>query len=84
MGAVCANRWPGNTEVAWTRDEVLVGSVYFRNHFVSFLIHIVVLLLVYHGYWKAAPNFVASGWLGEGSPFFTALNSRSVVSHCGP
>ena len=23
-----------NTEVAWTRDEVLVGSVNFRNHFV--------------------------------------------------
>ena len=35
-----------NTEVAWTRDEVLVGSVDFRNRFVSFLIHIVVLLLV--------------------------------------
>ena len=60
---------PVNTEVAWTRDEVLVGSVDFRNHFVSFLIHIVVLLLVHHRYWKAAPNSVASGWLGKGSPF---------------
>ena len=39
---------PVNTEVAWTRDEVLVGSVDFRNRFVSFLIHIVVLFLVYH------------------------------------
>ena len=60
---------PVNTEVAWTRDEVLVGCVDFRNHFVSFLIHIVVLLLVCHRYWNAAPNSVASGWLVEGSPF---------------
>ena len=58
-----------NTEVAWTRDEVLVGSVDFRDQFVSFLIHIVVLLLVYHHYWDAAPNSVASGWLAKGSPF---------------
>ena len=36
------------TEGDWTRDEVLVGSVDFRNRFVSLLIHIVVLLLVYH------------------------------------
>ena len=60
---------PVNTEVAWTRDEVLVCSVDFRNHFVSFLIHIVVLLLVHHRYWNVAPNSVASGWLGEGSSF---------------
>ena len=63
------NAGPVNTEVAWTRDEVLVGSVDFRNRFVSFLIDIVVLLLVYHHYWDAAPNSVASGWLGKGSPF---------------
>ena len=60
---------PVNTEVAWARDEVLVGSVDFRNRFVSFLIYVVVLLLVYHHYWNAAPNSVASGWLGKGSPF---------------
>ena len=60
---------PKNIEVVWTRDEVLVGSVYFPNHFVSFLIHIVVLLLVHDHYWNAAPNSVTSGWLGEGSPF---------------
>ena len=30
---------PISTEVAWTRDEVLVGSVNFRNRFVSFPIH---------------------------------------------
>ena len=60
---------PVNTEVAWTRDEVLVGSVDFRNRSVSFSIHIAVLLLVYHRYWNAAPISVASGWLGEGSPF---------------
>ena len=60
---------PVNTEVAWTRDEVLVGSVDFGNHFVSFQIHIVVLLLVHHRYWNAAPNSVAGGWLGEGSRF---------------
>ena len=41
---------PVNREVAWTRDEVLVGSVDFRNPFVSCLIHIVVLFLVYHYY----------------------------------
>ena len=57
------------TEVAWTRDEFLVGSVDFRNHFVSFLIHIVVLLLVYYRYWNAASNSVASAWFAEGSPF---------------
>ena len=60
---------PLNTEVPWKRDEVLVGSVDFRSHFVSFLIHNVVLLLVHHRYRKAAPNSVASCWLGEGSPF---------------
>ena len=52
---------PVNTEVAWTRAEVLVGSVDLRNHFVSFLIHIVVLLLVNHRYWNAAPNSFAGG-----------------------
>ena len=60
---------PVNREVALTRDEVLVGSVDFRNPFVSCLIHIVVLHLVYHYYSNAAPNFVASGWLGKGSSF---------------
>ena len=60
---------PVNAEVAWTRVEVLVVSVDFRNRFMSFLIHIVVLLLVYHCYWNVAPNSVVSGWLGEGSPF---------------
>ena len=39
---------PVNTEVACACDEVLVGSVNFRNHFVSFPIYIVVLLLVEH------------------------------------
>ena len=39
---------PVNTEIAWTRDEVLVGSVNFRSHLVSFPIYIVVLLLVNH------------------------------------
>ena len=52
---------PVKSEVAWTRDEVLVGSVNFRNHFVSFLIHCVVLLLVNHRYWNTALNFVARG-----------------------
>ena len=33
-----------NTEVAWTRDEVLVGSVNLRSQFVSFQFYIVVLL----------------------------------------
>ena len=60
---------PVNTEAAWTRDEVLVGSVDYRNHFVSFLIHIVVLLLVNHRYRNAAPISVARCWLGEGSQF---------------
>ena len=60
---------PVSAEVAWTRDEVLVGSVDFRNRFVSFLIYIVVLLLVYHLYWNAAPNLGASGWLGKVSPY---------------
>ena len=54
---------PVSTELAWTRDEVLVSSVNFRNHFVSFPIHIVVLLLVNHLYWNAAPNSVSFVWL---------------------
>ena len=58
---------PVNREVPWTRDEVLVGSVGFR--FVSCLIHIIALLLVYHYYCNVAPIFVASGWLGKSSPF---------------
>ena len=58
-----------NTELAWTRDEVLVGSADFRNHFVAFLIQFVVLILVSHRYWNVSPNSVARGWLGEGSPF---------------
>ena len=56
-------------EVAWTRDEFLIGSVDFRNLFVSFLIHIVVLLSVNYHYWNAAPNFVTSCWVGKGSSF---------------
>ena len=60
---------PVNTEVAWTRDEVFVGSKDFRNHFVSFLIHIVVLFLVNHRNWNAAPNSFARGWLCERSSF---------------
>ena len=44
---------PVSREVAWTRDEVVVGSVDFRNPFVLFLVHIVVLLLVYYHHWNA-------------------------------
>ena len=61
---------PLNRDVAWTRDEVLVGSVDFRDPFVSFLIHIVVLLLVYHRHRNAAPNFVTSCWVGKGYHFY--------------
>ena len=35
---------PVNIEVAWTCDEVLVGSVNFWNHFVPFPIYIAVLI----------------------------------------
>ena len=60
---------PVNREVAWTRDEVVVGSVDFRKPFVSFVIHIVVLRLVNHHYWNAAPHFVTVCWVGKGSSF---------------
>ena len=60
---------PVKREFAWTRDEVLVGSVDFRNLFVSFLVHIVVLLLVSYHHWDVAPSFVASCWVGQGSSF---------------
>ena len=60
---------PVRREVVWTRDEVLVGSVDLRNLFVSFLIHIVVLLLVNYHYWNAAPNFFTGCWVGKGSAF---------------
>ena len=53
-----------NTEVAWTRDEALVGSVNFRNHFVSFPVYIVVLLLVDHLNRNNAPNSVSRVRLG--------------------
>ena len=55
---------PANTEVAWTSDEVLVVSVNFLNHFVSFPIYIVVLLLINHRNWNAKPTFLARGWFG--------------------
>ena len=55
---------PVNTEVAWTRDEILVGSVNFRNHFVSFPIYVVVLLLVNSFNWNATPKSVTRGRLG--------------------
>ena len=55
---------PVNTEVTWTPDEVLIGSVYFRKPFVSFLIYIAVLLLVNHLNGNATTNSVARGWLG--------------------
>ena len=57
-----------SAEVAGTRDEVVVGSVDFRNPFVSF----VVLLLAYHHHWNAAPNFVTSCWVGKASSFLWA------------
>ena len=60
---------PVAREVAWTRDEVLVGFVDFRNPFVPCLIHIVVLLLVNYHHRIAASNLVASGWVGQGSSF---------------
>ena len=63
---------PVNREVTWTRDEVVVGSVDFRNPFVSFLVHIAVLFLVYHHHWNAAPNFFTSCWVGKGSSFLWA------------
>ena len=66
-----------NTEVSRTRDEVLVGSVDFRNHFVCFRIHIVVLLLINHHYWNATWNTVASGWLGKNSPFLQPSIGRT-------
>ena len=52
------------TEIAWSRDKVLVGSVNFRGNFVSFQIKIVVLPLVNHLNWTATPNSVMRGWLG--------------------
>ena len=58
---------PVEREVAWIRDEVLVGSVDFRNPFVSFLVHVVVLLLVNYHNRNAASNLVTSGWVGKGS-----------------
>ena len=55
---------PVTTEVTWSCDEVLVGSVNFRNHFVSFSIYIVVLLLVNILNSNATLNSVTRGCLG--------------------
>ena len=72
---------PVNTEAAWTIDEVLVGSVNFRNHFVSFPIYIVVLFLVNHRDWNATcyPEFCRAWLVGLRLTIFIALNSSSVV-----
>ena len=58
-----------NTQVAWTRDDVLVSSVKFRSHFVSFQLYIVVLLFFDHFNRNAARNSVTRAWVGSGSPF---------------
>ena len=58
-----------NTQVAWNRGKVLVGSVIFRSQFVSFQIHNVVLLLVNHFNRNAAPKYGTHGWVGSSSPF---------------
>ena len=59
-----------NAEVVWTRDEVVVGSVNFGSHFISFFqIYIVVLLSVNLFNKNAAQNFVTRGWVGSSSPF---------------
>ena len=73
---------PANTEVAWTRDEVLVGSVNFRNHFVSFPIYIVVLHLVNHQKLECYHQFCRVWLVGLRLSIFTALNWRSVVWFC--
>ena len=75
---------PVNPEVAWTRDEVLVGSVNFQSHFVSFPIYIVVLLLLNHVNWKKKPKFCHAWLVGLRLTICTVLNLRSVVWHCGP
>ena len=51
-----------NTQLDWSRDEVVLGSVNFRSHLVSFQSYIVVLLLVNSFNRNAAPNSVTSGW----------------------
>ena len=58
-----------NTEVAWTREEILVESVNFRCHYALFQIYIVILLLVNHFNRNAASNFVKRGRLGSVLPF---------------
>ena len=74
---------PVNTEVAWTRDEIMVGSVNFRNNFISFPGYFVVFLLVHHLNWKATPT--SHAWLvGLRLTICTVWSSRSVVWHCGP
>ena len=54
-----------NIEVTWTREEVLVGSVKFRSHFVSFQIYIIFLLFVNHFNRNAAPISVTRGWVAQ-------------------
>ena len=58
-----------NAEVAWTRDKIVVGSVSFRNHFVSIQINLVVLQLVDPFHPNATPNFVGRSWVGPSSLF---------------
>ena len=55
---------PVSTGGAWTRGEVLVGSVYFQSHLVSFQIYILVLLLVNHLNENATSNSITFGSLG--------------------
>ena len=53
-----------NLQVAWTLDEVLVGSVKFRSHFVSFPIYFDVLLSVNLLNRNATPSSATRGWSG--------------------
>ena len=69
-----------NTEVVWTRDEVLVVSVKFRSHFVSFQIYIVVLNLVNHLNRNATTNSVThGGWAKAHHLYSLEFEARGVT-----
>ena len=74
---------PVKREVAWTRDEVLLGSVVFRNPFVSFPDSHCCFAFSQLSSLECCLEFCHVWSGGQRLIIFVAWSSRSVASHCG-
>ena len=75
---------PVKREVAWTRDEVLVGSVGFRNPFVSFPDSNCCFAFSQSSLLECCREFCRELLGGQRLIVSLALGLKSVASHCGP